>query len=63
MNFITLVKNKYGNFVIFRLLKKFSIDEKPKLKEVLIKTFKMSGNKEKIKLNDILNSLKNGNTN
>jgi len=44
-----------------RLLKKFTIEEKPKLKEVCIKTFKMSGNKEKIKLNKILNSLKIGN--
>ena len=62
MNFIRLIKNKYGNFVLLRLLKKFSIEEKPRLKDVLIKTFKMSGNKEKIKLNKILNSLKIGNT-
>jgi hypothetical protein len=62
VNFIRLIKNKYGNFVLLRLLKKFSIEEKPRLKDVLIKTFKMSGNKEKIKLNKILNSLKIGNT-
>ena len=37
---------------------KFKIEEMPRLKEVLIKTFKLSGNKEKIKLNKILNSLK-----
>jgi hypothetical protein len=35
---------------------KFTNDDKPKLKEVLLKAYKMSGNKEKIKLNKILNS-------
>ena len=44
--------------MLTRLLGKFTFEEKPMLKEVLIKTFKMSGNKEKLKLNKILNSLK-----
>jgi hypothetical protein len=38
---------------------KFTSDEKPKLKDVLLKSYKMSGNKEKNKLNKILNFCKN----
>lgn len=53
-----MLKNKYANFVLQRLFGKFNYDEKPRLKEVLIKTYKMSGNKEKIKLNKILNFCK-----
>lgn len=46
--------NKYANFVLKRLMGKFTFDEKPKLKQALIKTYKICGNKEKIKLNKIL---------
>lgn len=57
VNFILLLKNKFGNFVLKKLLTKFQIEEKPMLKQAMIKAFNMSGNKEKIKLNNILKSL------
>ena len=50
-----MLKNKYGNFVLQRMMGKFTFEEKPRLKEVLIKSYKISGNKEKIKINKILN--------
>ena len=37
---------------------KFTTEEKPRLKDLLIKSYKMCGNKEKIKLNKILNFCK-----
>ena len=58
VNFLSLLKNKYANFVLQRLMGKFTFEEKPRLKDVLIKSYKMSGNKEKVKINRILNYCK-----
>jgi len=58
VNFIALLKNKYGNYVLLRLLSKITVEEKPKLKEVLIKSCNMCGTKEKTKLNQIMNFCK-----
>ncbi len=58
VNFIALLKNKYGNFVLQRLLGKITVEEKPRLKEVIIKSSNMCGSKEKIKLNQIMNFCK-----
>lgn len=58
INFVSLLKNKYANFVLQRLMGKFTPEEKPRLKDVLIKTYKVSGNKERVKLNKILNYCK-----
>lgn len=58
VNFIALLKNKYGNFVLQRLLGKITKEEKPRLKEVLIKSSNMCGSKEKLKLNQIMSFCK-----
>ena len=58
VNFVSLLKNKYANFVLQRLMGKFTSEEKPRLKDVLIKSYKMSGNNEKVKLNKILSYCK-----
>jgi len=58
VNFIALLKNKYGNFVLQKLLGKITVDEMPRLKEVLLKSSNMCGTKEKTKLNQIMNFCK-----
>lgn len=58
VSFIALLKNKYGNYVLQRLLGKITVEEKPRLKDVLLKSSNMCGTKEKTKLNQIMNFCK-----
>jgi len=58
VSFIALLKNKYGNFVLQRLLGKITVEEKPRLKDVLIKSSHMCGTKEKAKLNQLMSFCK-----
>lgn len=55
---IALLKNKYGNFVLQRLLSKITPEEKPRLEDVIIKSSNMCGCKEKLKLNQLISFCK-----
>lgn len=56
-NFTQILKNKYGNFVIQKVILKMSQKEKCELKEHLLKKVSIGGGKEKNKLNSIMELL------
>jgi hypothetical protein len=53
-NFSTLLRNKYGNFVLQKTLSRMSYDEKVELKEDLSKRGNINSGKEKQRLNALL---------
>ncbi len=53
-NFILILKNKYGNFVIQKAISRLGQNDKIEMKEYLLKKVNVNGGKEKIKFNAIL---------
>lgn len=49
----SLLKNKYGNFVLQKTIQVMNIDEKKEIKELLNKKISLTSNKEKIRLNSL----------
>lgn len=56
-NFVLILKNKYGNFVIQKAIARMSQNEKEEMKEYLIKKVSVNGGKERTKFNAILELL------
>ena len=56
-NFVSIIKNKYGNFVIQKVIMKMNPKEKAVIKELLGKRVSVNGGKERIKFNSIIELL------
>lgn len=56
-NFLTLLKNKYGHFVLQKAITLMNLDEKKEIKEYLTKKVNVSGSKEKTKFNSMLDMM------
>jgi hypothetical protein len=56
-NFVSILKNKYGNFVIQKAILRMTPNEKFELKEYLTKKVNINGGKERIKFNSIIELL------
>jgi hypothetical protein len=50
----SLLKNKYGNFVLQKAIQVMDIDEKKDIKDNLAKKISLTSNKEKVRLNSLL---------
>jgi len=50
----SLLKNKYGNYVLQKSIQIMSNEEKCEIKEHLMKKVTFSSNKEKARLNDLI---------
>lgn len=50
----SLLKNKYGNFVIQKAIQVMSKEEKKEIKEYLTKRVSFTSNKEKARLNSLI---------
>jgi hypothetical protein len=53
----SLLKNKYGNFVIQKAINVMSSGEKFQIKEELLKKLISTSNKEKVRLNSLIELL------
>lgn len=53
----SLLKNKYGNYVLQKSIQIMSQDEKAEIKEHLMKKVSFSSNKEKARLNDLIDMI------
>ncbi len=56
-NFLSIIKNKYGNFVIRKAIDRMNFKEKSNVKEFLLKNGIPNGNKDKTKFNEVVESL------
>ena len=56
-NFVSIIKNKYGNFVIQKVILKMNPKEKAEIKQLLGKRVSVNGGKERIKFNSIIELL------
>jgi hypothetical protein len=56
-NFILLLKNKYGNFVLQKTVSLMSVDDKKEIREFLSKKVNVNGSKEKAKLNQLFEQM------
>ena len=50
----SLLKNKYGNFVLQKAIQVMNKDEKKEVKDILAKKISLTSNKEKVRLNSLL---------
>jgi hypothetical protein len=50
----SLLKNKYGNFVLQKAIQVMSRDEKKEIKDYLAKRISLTSNKEKARLNSLI---------
>ncbi len=50
----SLLKNKYGNFVLQKAIQVMNNDEKKEVKDILAKKISLTSNKEKVRLNSLL---------
>ena len=50
----SLLKNKYGNFVLQKAIQVMTKEEKKEIKEYLIKKISLTSNKEKARLNSLI---------
>jgi hypothetical protein len=50
----SLLKNKYGNFVLQKAIQIMTKDEKREIKDYLIKRISLTSNKEKARLNSLI---------
>ena len=50
----SLLKNKYGNYVLQKAIQIMSIEEKIEIKDYLIKRVSFTSNKEKARLNSLI---------
>ncbi len=50
----SLLKNKYGNFVLQKAIQIMSVDEKRDIRDLLSKKISLTSNKEKVRLNSLL---------
>jgi hypothetical protein len=50
----SLLKNKYGNFVLQKAIMIMSLEEKKEIKEYLIKKISLISNKEKARLKGLI---------
>jgi hypothetical protein len=50
----SLLKNKYGNFVLQKAIQVMNNDEKKEIKDILAKKISLTSNKEKVRLNSLL---------
>ena len=50
----SLLKNKYGNFVLQKAIQVMTKCEKKEIKEYLIKKISLTSNKEKARLNSLI---------
>jgi hypothetical protein len=50
----SLLKNKYGNFVLQKAIQVMSIEERKEIKETLAKKVIFTSNKEKARLNSLI---------
>ncbi len=50
----SLLKNKYGNFVLQKAINTMSTEERKELKEYLIKKVSITSNKEKARISSLL---------
>ena len=53
----SLLKNKYGNYVLQKAIQMMSQGEKIEIKDHLIKKVIFSSNKEKARLNDLIDMI------
>ena len=56
-NFLAILKNKYGNFVIQKPIARMGVKERLDLKDYLIKKVTVTGGKERTKFNALLELL------
>lgn len=56
-NFTAIIKNKYGNFVVQKLILKMNPKEKKDIKEYLMKKVNVNGGKERVRFNAIIEIL------
>jgi hypothetical protein len=56
-NFVVILKNKYGNFVIQKAIMRINANDRLELKEYLNKNVNINGGKERSKFNAILELL------
>jgi hypothetical protein len=56
-NFVSILKNKYGNFVLQKAIQRMAQKEKVETKEFLLKKVNVNGGKEKTKFTTILEIL------
>jgi hypothetical protein len=50
----SLLKNKYGNFVLQKAIQVMTKDEKKEIRDYLAKRISLTSNKEKARLNSLL---------
>ncbi len=53
----SLLKNKYGNYVLQKAIQIMSFEEKNEIREYLMKKVSFSSNKEKARLCDLINMI------
>jgi len=53
----SLLKNKYGNYVLQKAIHIMSYDEKSEIREYLMKKVSFSSNKEKARLNALIDMI------
>jgi hypothetical protein len=56
-NFVSLLKNKYGNFVLQKALSRMSPEGKNEIKDFVCKKISINGGKEKQKLSSLLDMM------